>query len=198
MIKSLTLALIAFMTLVFVLQSILNLDSLTFVPALVVKEPWTLLTSIFLHADVSHLVFNMFALFIFGIYLERVVSSKDYLLIFLLSGIVGNLGYMLTTSDQTIPAVGASGGIYGIIGALATIRPFSIIYIQFVPLPMILAAALWGISEFLGLFSPSYIAHGAHLFGLLFGIAYGLYIRKLLSIKKYRITSYFARGRAIW
>jgi membrane associated rhomboid family serine protease len=63
---------------------------------------------------------------------------------------------------------------------------------------MILAAALWGISEFLGLFSPSYIAHGAHLFGLLFGIAYGLYIRKLLSIKKYRISSYFARGRAIW
>lgn len=195
MLKNVTLTLILVITLVFIAQNIIDLDYLAFTPARIYKEPWTLLTSIFLHAGISHLVFNMFALFIFGIYLERIISVKDYLVIFLLSGIIGNIGYMLTAPNPEIPAVGASGGIYGIIGALATIRPFAIVYVQFVPLPMVLAALLWGISEFLGLFTPSYIAHGAHLFGLFFGVFYGLYIRKLLSSRKHR---YFARGRAIW
>lgn len=193
-----TLILILFMIFVFILQSIVDLDYLAFVPNLIFKKPWTILTSIFLHADISHLLFNMLALFIFGTYLERIVSLKDYLIVFVLSGIVGNVGYMLTTFAPNLPAVGASGSIYGIIGAVATIRPFAIVYINFVPLPMILAAILWGISEFLGLFTPSYIAHGAHLFGLLFGIGYGLYVKRFISSKRYRISRYFARGRAIW
>jgi membrane associated rhomboid family serine protease len=186
------------MTLIFILQNMIDLDSFAFTPALILKRPWTLLTSIFLHADTSHLVFNMFALFIFGSYLERIIPPKDFLVLFLLSGVIGNIGYMITAFDPSIPAVGASGGIYGIIGGLATIRPFAIVYINFVPLPMILAAILWGISEFLGLFTPSYIARGAHLFGLLFGIIYGLYIRRFLNSKRHRFSSYFARGRAIW
>ncbi len=162
-----------------------DLDDFAFVPALLLKRPWTLFTSIFLHADISHLLFNMFALFIFGSYLERIIPQKDFLMLFLLSGIIGNIGYMVTTFDPSIPAVGASGGIYGIIGGLATIRPFAIVYINFVPLPMILAATFWGISEFLGLFTPSYIARGAHLFGLLSGIIYALGIRRLLNYKKH-------------
>lgn len=182
--KSPTFILIITMVSVFILQNTFDIDYLAFTPALALQRPWTFVTSMFLHADVSHILFNMFALFFFGIYLERFISMKEYMLLFFASGIVGNIGYMLTAVDSTIPVIGASGGIYGIMGCLATLRPYAIVYIYFAPMPLILAAGLWAVSEFLGLFVPSYIAHGSHLFGLLIGFFFGLYMRKRLNIIK--------------
>ncbi len=136
------------------------------------------LTSIFLHADFSHLFFNMFALFFFGLYLERAIGGRAFATLFLLSGLLGNLGYMVTSADPLIPAVGASGAIYGIVGALATLAPTMLIFIYgFIPVPMVLAAVLWALVDILGLFAPSGIAHGAHLGGMLVGAAFGIYVR---------------------
>lgn len=172
-----TFGLIAACVVVFIIQQFVDLNQFAFTPATAFQQPWTFVTAIFLHANVSHIFFNMFALFIFGIYFESMVSERNYLALFFLSGILGSIGYMFTAADSTIPAIGASGAIYGIIGALAAMRPTAIIYLGFLPLPMILAAVFYALTEFLGLFGPSSIAHGAHLFGLFFGVAYGLHLR---------------------
>jgi hypothetical protein len=163
---------------VFILQIIYPYwKDFAFVPAYAFERPWTFVTSIFFHADFSHLFFNMFALFIFGIYLESRIETRDFLLIFFLAGIVGNIGYMVTASDPLTPGIGASGAIYGVMGSLAILTPFAMIYAGYIPMPMIAAAFLWGVTEFLGLFVPGSIAHGAHIFGLFLGIAYGFYLR---------------------
>lgn len=158
-------------------QLLLPLDGLMFVPSQIFDKPWTVVTSIFMHADFPHLFFNMFALFVFGIQLESAIGSRRFLVLFFLAGVVGNVGYMVTSSNPDIPALGASGAVFGIVGAMAVMRPLAMVYIGYAPLPMILAAFLWGVSEFLGLFVPSNIARGAHLGGLFIGLAYGIALR---------------------
>jgi len=149
-----------------------------FTPAQAFSMPWTFITSIFLHAGFDHLFFNMFALFMFGLYLETRVSTKQYLSIFFIAGFFGNVAYWLTAPLGTIPAVGASGAVYGVMGMLAVLYPGLVVYIGFAPMPIIFAAALWFLLEFTGMFTPSNIAHQAHLAGLIVGAAYGLYIRR--------------------
>jgi len=178
----LTIFLIFLMVIIFVFEIVDEtiVDNYAFVPAYAFQKPITFITSIFLHADINHIFFNMFALFMFGITLESRIGHSKFLLIFLLSGIMGNIGYMMTAFDSTIPGLGASGAIYGIMGTTAILMPFAIVYIGMVPLPMIVAAFFWAITEFAGIFVPSNIAHGAHLLGLFFGIVYGIYLRKRL------------------
>jgi len=155
---------------------------LAFFPALAFEAPWMFVTSIFLHADLSHLFFNMLALFFFGISLERMIGRQAFAILFLISGIVGNLGYMITATNPYIPAIGASGSIYGVIGALATLAPFVLVYVYgMVPVPMIVAAFIWGLLDFTGLFTPSGIAHGSHLGGMFIGVFFGLYHRIMSS-----------------
>ncbi|MBS7627203.1 rhomboid family intramembrane serine protease, partial [Candidatus Bathyarchaeota archaeon] len=146
------------------------------------------LTSIFLHADTSHLFFNMLALLFFGTSLERMIGGRRFALLFIFSGVVGNIGHLLTAGDPYTPAIGSSGAIYGLIGALATLRPFMIVYVYgMAPLPMVVAAALWVLLDLAGLFVPSGVAHGAHLAGMLVGIALGLYYRVLwASLRTWR------------
>jgi len=168
-------------------------DYFSFIPALAFKRPWTFVTSIFLHADFTHLFFNMFALLMFGIYLEGKISKKSYILIFLLSGIFGSLGYMITATDSTIPAIGASGSIYGIMGCLAILMPYAIVYVSGMPMPMIAAAFFWAVMELLGVFAPTgNIAHGAHLFGLFIGIFFGIYFKwkKIRINTKYTLSEF--------
>jgi membrane associated rhomboid family serine protease len=120
----------------------------------------------------------MFALFFFGMYLERMIGNRTFALLFLSSGIIGNIGYSITAIDPFTPAIGASGAVFGIIGALATLAPFLMIFIYgFLPIPMIVAAVLWALLDLIGLFAPSGIAHGAHLGGMFVGIAFGIYLR---------------------
>jgi membrane associated rhomboid family serine protease len=175
-----TFVLIIACTAVFLLQltGIFNWQLFAFAPALALQRPWTFVTSIFLHADFSHLFFNMFALFMFGIFLENRIGARNFLILFFLSGIAGSIGYMITASNPMIPAIGASGAIYGIIGALAVIMPFMMVWLLGgIPMPMIVAAVIWIALEVFGLFSPSDIAHGAHLGGVVVGIMYGIYLR---------------------
>lgn len=156
---------------------------LYFFPAISLTYPWMFVTSIFLHGDLSHLFFNMFALFFFGTYLERMVGRRAFVTLFLLSGIIGNVGYAFTASDLYIPAIGASGAVYGIIGALATLTPFMLVFFFYMPVPMILAAIIWGFLDFAGLFSSSSgVAHGAHLLGMFVGVIFGIYVR--LKVKR--------------
>ena len=154
-----------------------------FFPAFAFESPWMFVTSIFLHADIEHLFFNMLILFFLGINLERSIGKKAFMTLFFVSGIVGNLGYLITASNPFTPAIGASGAIYGIIGALATLAPMMMVFIGMIPMPMILVAVFWGFMDFAGLFAPSGIAHGAHLGGMFVGITFGLYIRWKIHLR---------------
>lgn len=166
---------------VFLLQytNLFDWELFAFTPSLALERPWTFITSIFLHGGVSHLFFNMFALFMFGLVLESRIGSRNFIILFLLAGIAGSLGYMATASDKTIPAIGASGSIYGVLGALAVIMPFMVVWVfGMAPMPMIAVAFVYALMEFFGLFAPGGIAHGAHLGGLFIGLIFGLYFRK--------------------
>jgi len=182
---------------VFFLQLILPFDweLFAFTPALAAERPWTFVTAMFLHADIYHLFFNMFALLMFGLMLENIVGPVRYVIIYFVSGIMGGVGYMLTASSSAIPAVGASGAIYGIMGTLAIMMPFQMVWIfGFFPMPMVVASVFWVLSGFLGLFAPGSIAHGAHLGGLFIGFLFGVYLRRQLirhkKRRQARITGY--------
>ena len=144
-------------------------------------RPWVFITSCFLHGGITHLFFNCFALLMFGPYLERELGSKKFLILFLLAGIAGNITYFATMAlgiIPPIPALGASGGIFGILGALAVIHPNMRILVLFVPMSIQTAAILWFVLELFGSFNTgSGIASAAHLGGLLFGLVFGKYYK---------------------
>ncbi len=182
---NLTFSLILLMSFIFLLQYPFDLVlHFSFIPEYAFSQPWRFVTSIFLHANFAHLFYNMLALFFFGLYLEGLVNRKTYLTIFFISGIFGNLLFLLTTFNPSIPAVGASGAIYGIIGALAALRPYAVVFVYFTPMPLIVLAALWALISFIGIFVPSNIAHAAHLSGLITGYVIG-YILKKREQKRY-------------
>ena len=151
-----------------------------FTPALALDMPWIFLTSIFLHGGLTHLVFNMFALLTFGASLENIVGGRRFLTIFFAAGIVGNLGYMVTSSNLWVPAIGASGAVFGVIGLLTVLRPWLIVLVGGLPMPLLVAAIVWALLDLTGFFAPSNVAHGAHLGGLFLGLAYGAFIRRHL------------------
>ncbi|WZL80828.1 rhomboid family intramembrane serine protease [Vallitaleaceae bacterium 9-2] len=83
------------------------------------QQYWRLLSAMFVHIGIMHLFFNMFGLYIFGSRLEKYISAKQFLMIYLGAGIVGSIfsfAYHYFTGPYII-AAGASGAIYGIIGA---------------------------------------------------------------------------------
>ncbi len=156
----------------FVLQNVIPTftEDLVLVSSQVLQRPWTMLSSIFLHGSFSHLFYNMFALVLFGSILEKVVGTKNFLLIFFISGLVASVGALIFYEA----ALGASGAIYGIMGSLAIVRPRLRVFVGMIPMPMILAVVVWAVGDFIGLFAPGQIAYAAHLFGLAFGIVYTL------------------------
>ncbi|MEM5828091.1 MAG: rhomboid family intramembrane serine protease [Candidatus Aenigmatarchaeota archaeon] len=174
---------------VFLFQIII--DNFTSIFSLIPKkvfegELWRIVTSIFLHADFFHLFFNSFALLMFGPILENTIGNKRFLIVFFISGILGNFAYLLTSfvvNDLGTPALGASGAIYGVIGTLAILKPTTIVFVYFIPVPLLFLAIFWIFTESLGtilqLFgAKTSIAYQAHLAGLLFGIFYGYRLKE--------------------
>src|SRR4030042_7213252 len=126
-------------TIVFILQltGIFDWKYLEFTPNLAISMPWTFVTSIFMHADIGHLLINMLVLFFLGLALENRIGSKHFVILFFLAGISGSVGYMITASDSSIPAIGASGAINGTVGASAVIIALRMGWVWgIVPMPM--------------------------------------------------------------
>jgi len=169
--------LVAICVIVFILQNIFSslTDQFSLGTTQFLSRPWTIITYIFLHGSFEHLFYNMFALGLFGSVLESVIGGKKFLLIFFVSGIIAGIGSLIFYTSS----IGASGAIYGIMGALAVLRPRMTVYVSFIPLPMALAVVFWAAGDLFGLFMPTdLIAHAAHLFGLIFGLIYGIKLRK--------------------
>lgn len=132
-------------------------------------EIWRFFTAMFLHGDIAHLLYNMLALFFFGMILEKLIGSKKFLLVYFSSGIIANLISINFYSSS----LGASGAIFGIIGALIIIRPGLSVFAFGLPMPMFIAGILWAIGDIIGIFVPSGIANIAHLSGMVVGLLLG-------------------------
>lgn len=139
----------------------------------VLQRPWTVVTYIFLHANASHIFSNLFAFVIFGFILEKLVGSKNFLLIFFATGILSGIASIFFYPS----VIGASGAIFGIMGMLVVIRPKMVVLAFGIPLPMLAAVILYAALDLAGVFYPSSIANIGHLAGLAAGIAIGFYLR---------------------
>jgi len=135
-------------------------------------KPWTVITSMFLHGDLQHLFYNMFALGLFGFILENIVGTKKFLIAYFAAGIAAGVGSIFFYQA----VLGASGAIMGIQGYLAARKPTMMMYVFGVPMPMFVAVILWAGFNFVGLFFPAGIAFASHLIGLGFGILFGLIV----------------------
>lgn len=135
------------------------------------SRPWTLVTHIFAHGSLSHLLMNAFGIFLFGFILERQIGPRRFAALFLASGMLGGLSQM--ASSPTGVSLGASGALFGVLGMLAVLRPKMVVYVDFIPVPMILAAAGWFAGEWLLIGAADSVGHAAHLGGLALGLLGG-------------------------
>jgi membrane associated rhomboid family serine protease len=159
------------------------------IPVLVWKKYylWQLATYIFLHGGITHILFNLLALWMFGGELESLWGSRKFLRYFLFCGIGAGICTVILTPYQFIPVIGASGAIYGILLAFGWLFPNRLIYIYFLfPIPAKYFVIIFGLIE---LFSSMQgtgggIAHLTHLGGLLFGLVYMAYPTIRLKIRR--------------
>jgi membrane associated rhomboid family serine protease len=170
--------------LVFILQNIFSFFNDYFIlnlKTIYEYQYYRLITAIFMHGDVIHLGYNLIGLFMFGIILEKRIGSRNFLIVFLSSGIIANVIAVNFYSSS----LGASGAIYGILGCLTIIEPFLMIYVFGMVAPMFVAFIIWTIGDILGAFGlyQSNTGHIAHLSGIFFGVIFGIIFYKY-RIKK--------------
>ncbi len=149
-----------------------------FTQATALSMPWTWITTLFLHGSLTHLFFNLWALFVFGPVLEHLVGSRKFLIIYIAAGLLGNVGYMLTAPTPYTAGIGASGAIFGILGTLAVLVPNMLVFVFFAPMPLWLASIFWVITELAASGSFDNIAHFAHIGGILAGFIAGYVLKK--------------------
>lgn len=138
-------------------------------PPAVFSSPWTLLVSGFAHADWIHILLNMYSLWVFGDALEQILGSKRFLWLYLGSIVGGSLAFVIL--DPAGMAVGASGGIFGLMGAyFVVMRAMGYRSSQML--------TLIGINVLIGFVNPG-IAVSAHLGGLAAGAAIAWYFTKV-------------------
>jgi membrane associated rhomboid family serine protease len=155
----------------FLLQQVSPLvtSALAFSPALAAPQPWRFLTAAFLHSpsNLLHILFNLYALYLTGPYLEQVLGRARFAALYLLSALGGSVGFLLLTSPAGqgwyAGTVGASGAVFGLFGALLVVQRR--LHRQTGQIVGVLV-----VNGVLGFVLPS-IAWQAHLGGLLTGVA---------------------------
>ena len=136
----------------------------------------TLFTSMFLHADLLHLGMNMLFLLITGDGCERAMGSSRFLVFYLVCGVISGLFHVYLNSISSVPTIGASGAIFGVLAAFAILFPFRWLITLFglipVPVPAILFVFLTVLIETAYVASGvvENIAHTAHVGGFLAGV----------------------------
>jgi membrane associated rhomboid family serine protease len=136
----------------------------------------TLFTSMFLHADILHIGLNMFFLLVTGDAVERELGSSRFLALYLACGVIAGLFHSYLNSTSTIPTIGASGAIFGVIAAFAILFPFRWLITLFgfipIPVPAIIFAFITILTETAYVASGivENIAHTAHIGGFLAGV----------------------------
>jgi membrane associated rhomboid family serine protease len=162
---------------------------------------WQLVTHMFLHGGVMHILFNMLLLWMFGVELERRWGSRGFMRFFLITGIgagivtvlVSLLPFTFTRSIYNVPTIGASGAIYALLMAWAMLFPHrTMLFMMMFPLPARTVAAILGAIAFISAVGPanSGVAEFTHLGGMLVGWLYLQGPTNLRLAIRYRITKW--------
>jgi membrane associated rhomboid family serine protease len=167
------------------LQSIIHPESYNqliqtygLVPAEVMKGEnlLSLVTSMFLHANILHLGLNMFFLLVSGDAVERELGNFRFLILYLAFGIIAGLFHSYLNSSSTIPTIGASGAIFGVLAAFAILFPFRWLFKLFgfipIPMPAIIFVFITILTETAYVYAGTVenVAHTAHVGGFLAGV----------------------------
>jgi len=153
-----------------------------FVPSAIVRQGtyYTFLTSIFLHGGILHLAGNMLYLYVFGDNVEDLCGHVPYLTFYLICGFAGSLLHLVSDWGSTIPSIGASGAISGLLGAYVYLFPsvrirtavtFGI-FVRLVRLPAYVLIGFWFLYQLvLGLLATdASVAYWAHVGGFVAGL----------------------------
>lgn len=149
-------------------------------------QPWRFLTAVFLHGGFGHLLYNMFALALFGSILERLIGGRRFLFVFFSTGILANLFSVFFYPSS----LGASGAIFGVIGALIIVRPLLPVWAFGLPMPIFIAGILWAAGDLLGAIGffmgnpMDNTGNLAHLSGLVVGLIFGAFYRKPRAVSE--------------
>lgn len=166
----------------------------------------TLLTGMFLHLSLLHLLGNMWFLFVFGRHVEDQLGKAKFILLFLVAGIVGFMAHLLVSLGDTRLVVGSSAAVSGVLGAYLFLFPKNkirsffliIVYPLFFTLPAWTYLIIWlGLQGFYSTFASS-VAYVAHIAGFIAGYALTVLLNKRVQredivaedIPKYKIPVY--------
>jgi len=169
-----------------------QIEGLAVVPARLLGQPGfagtlTLVTSMFLHGGWSHLISNMIALYIFGDNVEDRLGSGRYLLLYLVCGVAAGLAHVAMNPQSTVPTIGASGAVSGVLAAYVllfpTARVITLVPLFFWPwfleIPALFYVGSWFLAQLLnGVFTVvagvqafGGVAWWAHVGGFVVGLA---------------------------
>lgn len=157
----------------------------------------SIFTSMFLHGGFFHLAGNMLYLWIFGNNIEDSVGHFRFIIFYLFSGIVAAYAHAITDASSTIPMIGASGAVSGVLGAYLLLFPHARVYTilffgffwQIVRIPAIIVIGFWVVIQVIngviskGMLNQGGVAWFAHIGGFLAGL---LTIKLWLPKKRYR------------
>lgn len=137
---------------------------------------WQLVTYMFLHANVMHILFNMYGLYLFGNHVLNSLGTRRFLILYFVGGISGAGLWLLCNWGSRIPVIGASGAVFGVMMAAAMLYPNMRIMLLFPPIPMTLKTfvAVFAVIEIVSEVSNMQggVAHLAHLGGFLGAFVY--------------------------
>lgn len=148
------------------------------------EKLFTLFSSMFFHVGISHLLGNMWFLWVFGRNLEKKLGKVKFLIFYLLVGVGASLVYLLFSPQAQTPAVGASGAISGVLGAYLVSFPKSKIvslvliffFLRIVALPIFIFVGIWFLYQLLYIGTATSVAYWAHIGGFVFGVLAAKYL----------------------
>lgn len=151
---------------------ITHFTTVSFYPRL--SPPLTLLTSLFIHGNLLHLFGNMLYLWIFGNNIEDFLGSFRFIIFYLLSGLGASLVHIISHPGSTVPMIGASGAIAGVLGAYFLLYPrarvLTLVFWWILPVPAFFILGLWFIAQVVNIGIGGSVAWFAHVGGFLVGI----------------------------
>lgn len=151
------------------------------------KEYYRFISSGFIHADMTHLLFNMITLFFFGSALESVLNPLQFSLLYLSSIVISQLvTYGRQRRNPNYMALGASGAVSAVLFSVILLDPWGTIYLFFIPIPgIIFAVAYLFYSRYMSRQAEANdnIAHDVHYYGAIYGVIFMIAVNpQVLSI----------------
>jgi membrane associated rhomboid family serine protease len=183
---------------VFILQLMLG-NSFTskfiLIGELAASQPWMYITYMFFHADLTHLLFNMFGLYMFGSLVERKIGSNKFLALYFGAGIIAAIiGSFIYTS-----ALGASAAVVAVVGAAILFFPHAqILFWGIIPMKMWQFGVLFVFIEvFTGAFVSNNVGNIAHLIGFSIGLGYAYYFINIVEKQLTKKIQKVSKGKTV-